>query len=281
MANQSIRVQMSPETKLFLENLAEKYGCVYGKKPYISGLLTQIADGRLALSRSVPSQNSLRFSGISLLRLRIWLPTGIRGSFAFIASKIADFNGNIFKFQVDSESQPVSAQILLYIPDDADLKKLINTLQEIKIQDVMKFNEADEILAALEQTKNLNRNVYKNQEKDVQKLQLRQERLVDEIMNQKLLLDIACTIGLRLIALNQVGILAKVMHEIADQGFFVSSAKQDFDFEGKDIIELLITLHPTSPSQMPQEIEKVNTIVKILKQIPAIKDVQNLGIDYL
>ena len=163
----------------------------------------------------------------------------------------------------------------------ADLKKLINTLQEIKIQDVMKFNEADEILAALEQTKNLNRNVYKNQEKDVQKLQLRQERLVDEIMNQKLLLDIACTIGLRLIALNQVGILAKVMHEIADQGFFVSSAKLDFDFEGKDIIELLITLHPTSPSQMPQEIEKVNTIVKILKQIPAIKDVQNLGIDYL
>ena len=281
MANQSIRVQMSPETKLFLENLAEKYGCVYGKKPYISGLLTQIADGRLALSRSVPSQNSLRFSGISLLRLRIWLPTGIRGSFAFIASKIADFNGSINKFQVDSESQPVSAQILLYIPDDADLKKLINTLQEIKIQDVMKFNEADEILAALEQTKNLNRNVYKNQEKDVQKLQLRQERLVDEIMNQKLLLDIACTIGLRLIALNQVGILAKVMHEIADQGFFVSSAKLDFDFEGKDIIELLITLHPTSPSQMPQEIEKVNTIVKILKQIPAIKDVQNLGIDYL
>ncbi|AFY57625.1 Phosphoenolpyruvate carboxylase, type 1 [Rivularia sp. PCC 7116] len=280
MANQSIRVQMSPETKHFLENLAEKYGCIYGKKPYISGLLTQIADGRLALSRSAPSQRSLSFSHLSLLRLQIWLPSGIRGSFAFIASKIADFNGNIFKFQVESEKHPVLVQIVLCIPEDADLKSLIKTLQEIKIQDVMKFNQADEILAALEQTKNHNRNIYKNPDKDDQKLQL-EERLVDEIMNQKLLLDIACTIGLRLMAHNQVGILAQVMYDIAKQGFFISSVKQDFDFEGKDVIELLITLHPTSQSEMPTEIEKINTIAKILKKIPGIKDVQHLGIDYL
>ncbi len=279
MTNQSIRVQMSPETKIVLENLAEKYGCIYGKKPYISGLLTQIADGRLALSRSAPSQHS--FAHLSLLKLRIWLPTGIKGSFAFIASKIADLNGKIFKFQVDSENHPISAQIWLYIPEDVDLRSFILTLQEIKIQDVMKFNEADEILAALEQTKHLNRNAYNHQEKDTQNLHLRQERLVDEIMNQKLLLDIACTIGLKLIAVNQIGLLAKVMYEIAEQGFFISSAKQDFDFEGKDIMELLITLHPTSQSQMPQEIEKINTIAKHLKKIPAIKEVKHLGIDYL
>ena len=71
MVNQSVRVQMSSETKLVLENLAQENGCLYGGKPHISGLLAQIADGRLVLNRAIPPQHSLPRAPLLKLRLLV------------------------------------------------------------------------------------------------------------------------------------------------------------------------------------------------------------------
>lgn len=280
MVNQSVRVQMSSETKLVLENLAQENGCLYGGKPHISGLLTQIADGRLVLNRAIPPQHSLPRA--PLLKLRLWFPIGLKGTLAATVQKIADFGGNIFKAKVNSEVDKATAQILLSIPESSDLSAFITALQQIKIKDIVAFNETEEILNAMNQTKKLNYNLYKEQEPDTQKKKSIQDRLVANVLNQNLLLDISCTIGLKLVAHNQVGILAKVTCEIAAQGFFVSSVKQDFDSnKSHDIIEFLLTLQATPQNEMSKEIPKIYSIVKALKNIPAITEVQRLGIDYL
>jgi uncharacterized protein with ACT and thioredoxin-like domain len=280
MGNQSVRIQMSSQTRLTLESLAEKYGCLYGGKPHVSGLLAQLADGRLVLSQVTSSQPY--FSCLPLLKLRLWFPEGLRGSFAQVADRIANQGGNIIRVSMDTGIDSATAEVLLSIAEGSDLGALITALQEIRIQDVLPFNKEEEILAALDQTRKLSYSLYKEQESDLQRKKTFEERLLSSIINQKLLLDISCTIGLRVIARNQVGTLAKVTYEIAEQGFFVSQVKQDFDsFDGKDIIELLLTLRPKLQAELPQEIHKINTIVITLERIPAVKAVQRLGIDYL
>jgi hypothetical protein len=43
---------MSPETKARLEEIAEDYGCFYGGKPWIAGLLEKIGSNELIVSKA-------------------------------------------------------------------------------------------------------------------------------------------------------------------------------------------------------------------------------------
>ena len=227
MTNQSVRVQMSPQAKQVLENLASEYGCLYGGKPHISGLLAQIADGRLAISKK-----TLSFPGssyIPLLKLRVWLPVGLRGSFAQIAQRIAYFGGNIFKATVDSNVGQVIVNILFSMPDSTNLSDFLHALQQIKIKDVAPFNSSEEILAAISQTKALLHHSEELESDQKTEKHSVEARLAAQVTHRKLLLDISCTIGLRLVSKNQSGVLAKVMNEIAEQGFFLSLVQQDFN----------------------------------------------------
>ncbi|MCC3600082.1 MULTISPECIES: hypothetical protein [unclassified Microcoleus] len=280
MTNQSVRVQMSPQSKQVLENLATEYGCLYGGKPHISGLLAQIADGRLTigkktLSSSVPSH-------IPLLKLRVWLPVGLRGSFAQIAQRIAYFGGNIFKATVDTNVEQVIVDILFSMPESSNLSDFLHALQQIKIKDVAPFNSSEEILAAISQTKAiLHRSEESESDLKVEKRSV-EARLAAQVTHRKLLLDISCTIGIRLISKNQSGVLAKVVNEIAEQGFFLSLIQQNFNPEEQtDTIDLLLTLEPLTSSKMSQEMDKIKTIETTLKKIPAIQDVWRLGMDNL
>lgn len=280
MTNQSVRVQMSPQSKQVLENLATEYGCLYGGKPHISGLLAQIADGRLAigkktLSSSVPSH-------IPLLKLRVWLPVGLRGSFAQIAQRIAYFGGNIFKATVDSHVERVIVDILFSMPESSNLSDFLDTLQQLKIKDVAPYNSSEEILAAISQTKAI---LHHSEESEFdQKAEKRsvEARLAAQVTHRKLLLDISCTIGIRLISKNQSGVLAKVVNEIAEHGFFLSLIQQNFNpAEQTDTIDLLLTLEPLTSRKISQEMETIKTIEATLKKIPAIQDVCRLGMDNL
>lgn len=280
MTNQSVRVQMSPQSKQVLENLATEYGCLYGGKSHISGLLAQIADGRLTigkktLSSSVPSH-------IPLLKLRVWLPVGLRGSFAQIAQRIAYFGGNIFKATVDTNVEQVIVDILFSMPESSNLSDFLHALQQIKIKDVAPFNSSEEILAAISQTKAiLHHSEESESDLKVEKRSV-EARLAAQVTHRKLLLNISCTIGIRLISKNQSGVLAKVVNEIAEQGFFLSLIQQDFNPEEQtDTIDLLLTLEPLASSKMSQEMDKIKTIEATLKKIPAIQDVWRLGMDNL
>ena len=280
MTNQSVRVQMSPQAKQVLENLASEYGCLYGGKPHISGLLAQIADGRLAIGKKTLSSPGSSY--IPLLKLRVWLPVGLRGSFAQIAQRIAYFGGNIFKATVDSNVGQVIVNILFSMPDSTNLSDFLHALQQIKIKDVAPFNSSEEILAAISQTKALlhhSEELESNQKTEKPSVEA---RLAAQVTHRKLLLDISCTIGIRLVSKNQSGVLAKVVNKIAEQGFFLSLIQQKFNpDEQTDIIDLLLTLEPLIFSKISQEMEKIKTIEVILKKIPEIQDVWRLGMDNL
>ena len=45
--NETVSMRMSLETKEALEKIAEQYGCIYGGKPWIAGLLKIIGSGEL------------------------------------------------------------------------------------------------------------------------------------------------------------------------------------------------------------------------------------------
>ena len=49
---ESITLSLTPEHKAELEKISLEFGCLWGDKPNISGLMKAIADGELLLSRS-------------------------------------------------------------------------------------------------------------------------------------------------------------------------------------------------------------------------------------
>jgi hypothetical protein len=50
--NVTVGMRMSPETKARLEEIAEDYGCFYGGKPWIAGLLEKIGSNELIVSKA-------------------------------------------------------------------------------------------------------------------------------------------------------------------------------------------------------------------------------------
>jgi hypothetical protein len=206
----------------------------------------------------------------------------LRGSFAQIAQRIAYFGGNIFKATVDSNVAQVIVNILFSMPESSNLSEFLHALQQIQIKDVAPFNSLEEILAAISQTKAILHH-FEESESD-QKAEKRsvEARLADQVIHRKLLLDISCTIGIRLVSKNQSGVLAKVVNKIAEQGFFISLIQQKFNPEEQtDIIDLLITLEPLASAKVSQEMEKIQTIEATLKKIPEIQNVWRLGMDNL
>lgn len=47
LKHETVAMRISPETRRELESLAQSYGCIYGGKPWIAGLLTKIANHEL------------------------------------------------------------------------------------------------------------------------------------------------------------------------------------------------------------------------------------------
>lgn len=52
--NPTVAMRMSQETREELEKIALQYGCKYGDKPWIAGLLAKIGDGELLIVPAPP-----------------------------------------------------------------------------------------------------------------------------------------------------------------------------------------------------------------------------------
>jgi hypothetical protein len=56
--NQTVAMRMSEPTREALESIAVQYGCLYGGKPWIAGLMTKIGSGDLLVVPAPPSSPS-------------------------------------------------------------------------------------------------------------------------------------------------------------------------------------------------------------------------------
>lgn len=292
MANESVRIQMSPETKKELEKLAEQHGCFYGTKGAIALLLARIADKRLIVSEAKAQQS--KPPGSPLLKLSMSMRSGLKGTLAPITKTIATYKGNILEAEVEKGDKTVKAQIALSMPEEQDLERLIEDLQKLKIRDIAAYNQATD-LGKLS-VEDISEDVPPQQlhsktpttrkrsraETDARVVAQLQAVLAKATLDQQLILDISCTIGLKLVIENKPGVLAQVSDAIAREGFYLSSAKQSTDPDSHYcIMELTITLHPTANVTLESEIGNVHTIVTTLNQISSVKDIKRLGIDYL
>ena len=50
----TVAIRMSDQTKKSLEELAQKYDCLHGGKPWVGGLLTKLGNGELILVPAPP-----------------------------------------------------------------------------------------------------------------------------------------------------------------------------------------------------------------------------------
>lgn len=55
--NPTVAMRMSEETRATLEEIAFQYGCIYGDKPWIAGLLAKIGSGELLVVPAPPGSN--------------------------------------------------------------------------------------------------------------------------------------------------------------------------------------------------------------------------------
>ncbi len=55
--NHTVAMRMSDETQATLEKIALQYGCKYGDKPWIAGLLAKIAEGELLIVPAPPGSD--------------------------------------------------------------------------------------------------------------------------------------------------------------------------------------------------------------------------------
>lgn len=68
--NETVSMRMPSETRKALEEIAEEYGCVYGGKPWVAGLLRMIGSGELIVVPSPPTRKPIQLASQRLTKKR-------------------------------------------------------------------------------------------------------------------------------------------------------------------------------------------------------------------
>ena len=259
---QSIRFRIFPQTKEKLEALARKFNYMYGDKPNVSELLIEIGLGHLVVNRPIVPEETIEER---LIKLKLRVLSDIKGTVAKISETIALCNGDIIKIQIEPlEENKMSLEIILFLPKDDDLKKLITQLKTLKIESISEFNEEEEL------------------ERVWGKITL--EEVEDDsffkFKKKALIRKISCLVGFKMKVINTTGVLRDISLEIAKQGVFISSVSQEIE-ANKDtaIINLLLLLQGTSKTSLVEQVNKIPVIKKQLFKLNTVKDVRRLGVN--
>ncbi len=105
---------------------------------------------------------------------------------------------------------------------------------------------------------------------------------MENFQEKKLIYDMACVIGFQLIARDKVGLLAEIANQIAKARLLIYSVSE---YVGEDIdeaiIKLFLYLRPTAESCIAEQINKIDNVIKALKKIDEIKNIDPLGVNSL
>jgi hypothetical protein len=63
--NETLTMRIPSETRKVLDHIAEQYGCIYGNKPWIAGLLRMIGSGELMIVVTPPTHQGVNSRGLS------------------------------------------------------------------------------------------------------------------------------------------------------------------------------------------------------------------------
>jgi uncharacterized protein with ACT and thioredoxin-like domain len=259
MAKQSVRVQMYPETHKVLEKLAEQHGCSYGGKPSISELLAKIASGQLSIDRAKLNRSQVLNS--ALVKLRMMVPTDLKGTATVILERIAKYRGNITDIKFETKSNLGYIQLWLSLPEESDLANLIYELQKIKIGELSEFNSLDEFGSVVAKTRPI------------------EDLTIYGFQQDNLILYLAGIIGFKLKILDRSNVLASITRKISEEGFFISWIKylpheqSDFAF-----IEIVISLQETTRYKLTEQVKKSQSLHKEIAKIKAVLGCERIDV---
>jgi uncharacterized protein with ACT and thioredoxin-like domain len=272
------RVKISERANRVLEEIAKQYGCTYNKKLSISGLLSQIAEGRLKVIRSeltvAPS--------VPLIELDIEVHSNLNGTLAEIAKKIADSKANIYRVKAVETSKNSKIKILLFVPESCSLAKLVKSLYGITVGDVLDFNEEENLDNLLEVIDFDYSRIYKRAKKKGTNVKIRElfEETI-EYKTEKLITNITCTIGFQFIIDNEPGTLDALTHKIAEKRISINSISIDFNAnENTNLVNMCLGFCP-STDEVSQKFDSIKKYIKSLKTLDFVKSVRQRSVDYL
>lgn len=264
---ESVRVQMSVETKKELKLLAEKYDCFYNEEASLSMLFAKVGRKELTiqpqeLTIKPVSFNNYIDSNLDLLVLTMHCPFDVNGIAAKVTEKITINQGNIFRInakQIRNNLGILKIHLSLGKYDEfkEDLINLLVDINKITLSDIKKYNNSDKLQDTYKFLINKRDNI-----KDIK---------IDE---QKIILDVSCIFGIEIVSKNKSGTLNFITDKIASNQVLISSIVQNFDdTKEEDIVKVFLEIKITDKQlseeqqrkEITNEIGKIQTIIQKLK----------------
>jgi hypothetical protein len=272
----SVRVQLRTGDRERLDEIALRFSCIYGGKPSLSILLSDIASGRIQLAAlNLPKKQ--KREGV-VIQLVLILPFYFKGIIYLITDSISNSNGNILELNttdlINSDGSNFGiVNLLVQISSHKSIPRLIEKLNDIPLEHLREFNtDKDREIDNLEhdyfyQLKHYSR----KSSKDLPKSEM------------KLIFETKCTLGLTIKLENKVGIASNITKKIAEENILIShmNVRQDEVNKGISFIDLHLFFDPSSGQKVQQGLENIENIKNSILGIKGIENVENLDVLFL
>lgn len=256
----SVRVQMLQETEDKLKELAIKYGCLYDGEPSISMLLNQITLGRLEIKGKIIPDSVAEKQKIFQLRIEIY--QNIVGTIYVISETIANNKGNIISTRIKPHNNSGFLYILLSVQDDEKIANLVKELKEVKVESIEGYNSPTRLV----------NNIRSSDTAPI--------KLIEELRESALIISITLTIGLEIIATDEIGLLAKISKACAKKNFLISGVEQELRGKPNKIsIRLHLYLEEQGEYEIPEQILEVSGLIEDIRHIAGIDSVERFAIE--
>lgn len=276
------RVKISDQTERTLLQLAEKYNCIYNGRLSISKLLSQIAEGHLKISKTEPTVVKYKSFSVPLIELEIEILSNLNGTLAEIAKRIADAQGNIYRARAIENIKNTNIKIELSIPKNSSLIQLIKSLYEIKIRDVIKFNDGRNLEILMEVIDPEQKRRYKRFKKSNSNVKIEDffNSSVIDYQDERLVKNVICTSSFQIVIDNQPGTLNKLTHKIAEKHISICSIDIDVSpSEDKNLVSLSLGFIPTL-DDISQKIESIHKFMRNLKTLDYVESVKQSSVEH-
>jgi glycine cleavage system regulatory protein len=257
----SVRVQIRPESRKKLDEIALQFSCTYNNKPSLTELLSEIANGNIQLTSSTSSQAQKKRDGF-ILQLTIFVPFYFVGIIHLVTKAISESKGNIIELETHrstNQNEVIEVgvmNILVQVNNIEDVQSLLNNIYNIKLKSLKELKL--------------------NPDKSIDKLEesyifvLKQHHVSEEeinIDNKRLIIEIRCTIGVTAEVNNTPGVASRLTEILADRGILISSMRVRQNQFDRNIssMDLHLFFHPFSASEAEQKLASIEHVKEEIK----------------
>jgi hypothetical protein len=277
-SSNTVRVQLRAEDRNKIDKIATQFSCIYGGKPSLSVLLSEIANGRIQVT-AINHPDKQKQEGV-VIQLVLSVPFYFKGIIYLIADKVSSSNGNILELNTTELINPNinpnrreicgMVNLLVQISSHKQIHGLLKSLDSILLEDLRKFNpDKKGEIDNLQFQYSLHQQSYYTRKSsgDVS---------LSEI---KLVVDTKCTLGLTVKIANKPGILSEITKTIAEEKILVSHLRVRRDEINKKVgfMDLHLFFDPSSQKDR-KGLENIESIKNSILGINGVENITDLDV---